>query len=74
MVCVRCKLVVQSELEKHNFHDVMVIEEEMTINDNIAPDRLDQLKVLLHNLGFELINDNENILIEKIKKSITELI
>ena len=74
MVCVRCKLVVQSELEKHNFHDVMVIEEEMTINDNIAPDRLDQLKVLLHNLGFELINDNENILIEKIKKSISELI
>lgn len=74
MVCVRCKLVVKAELEKHNFPGVTLVEEELTISDDITGERLEQLKTLMHDLGFELINDNEHILIEKIKKSINELV
>jgi AraC-like DNA-binding protein len=74
MVCVRCKLVVKAELEKHNYSDVTLMEEELAINENIAAERLEKLKVLMHDLGFELIDDNEHILIDKIKKSINELV
>jgi len=74
MVCVRCKLVVKSELEKHNFHDVILTEEELEISDDMSPDRLDKLKILLNDLGFELVNDNEHILVEKIKNSISDLV
>ena len=74
MVCVRCKLVVKAELEKHNYTDVMLHEEELAISENIADERLEKLKTLMRDLGFELINDNEHILIEKIKKAINDLV
>ncbi|MFZ4571123.1 MAG: helix-turn-helix domain-containing protein [Bacteroidales bacterium] len=74
MVCVRCKLVVQSELEKHNFNDVILKEEEIDFSDTMSTDRLNKLKVLLNELGFELVDDNEHVLVEKIKKSISDLV
>jgi len=74
MVCVRCKLVVKAELEKHNYSEVFLHEEELAISENIAEEKLEKLKLLMQDLGFELINDNESILIEKIKKAINELV
>ncbi|MCE3282160.1 MAG: AraC family transcriptional regulator [Chitinophagaceae bacterium] len=74
MVSLRCKMMVQSELEKLGLKfsrlDLGMVE---LTNDLAAAEQL-ALKENLTRLGLELLDDKKSILIEKIKQVIIELI
>jgi AraC-like DNA-binding protein len=74
MICTRCKIVVKSELEKLNIkYSTIELGEVETIN-YLSPATL---KMLDHNLrysGLELFENSKNILAEKIKTAIIELV
>jgi AraC-like DNA-binding protein len=74
MVCIRCKMIVKSELEKLGLHYTTVELGEAEITDNISKDQLDTLKVALKKTGLELMDDRKKILVEKIRTTIIELI
>ena len=73
MVCNRCKATVKSELDKIGIHyDSVKIGEVITEGKITSEQRLQLSAALLQN-GFELIDDQKNELIGKLKKSILEL-
>ena len=74
MVCIRCKMVVKSELEKLGLHFDTIELGEVEITDNISKEQLDNLSAALKLTGLELMEDNKKILVEKIKTIIIELI
>jgi AraC-like DNA-binding protein len=74
MVCIRCKMVVKSELEKLGLHHTRIDLGEAEIMEDISPEQLHRLNVALRQTGLELIDDNKSILVEKIKTIIIELI
>lgn len=74
MVCVRCKMVVKSELEKFGLHYVSVELGEAEITDEITASQREKLAAALKETGLELIEDKKNILVERIKTSIIELV
>ena len=74
MVCIRCKMVVKSELDKLGLHYTTVELGEVEIKDKISKDQLDSLGKALELTGLELMDDNKKILVEKIKTMIIELI
>lgn len=74
MVCSRCKMVVKSELEKLGLHPISVELGEVEIQEaTIAPIKEDLVNVL-ESLGFELIGDKKNKIIEKTKTLIIDLV
>ncbi len=74
MVCIRCKIVVKSELERLGLHYTTVDLGEAEITDTVSDDQLESLKVALEMTGLELMDDKKYILVEKIKTTIIELI
>lgn len=74
MVCIRCQMVVKSELEKLglDYHDVKI--GEIDLVGNIPRRKLEQLDVALRKSGLELIGDKRSILVEKIKNAIIDLV
>ena len=74
MVCIRCKMVVKSELEKLGFHHISVELGEVKILENISPEQLRQFNMGLKKSGLELMDDKKSMLIEKIKNCIVELV
>ena len=74
MVCIRCKMVVKSELEKLGLHYTSVDLGEVEIMDKVSKDQLENLSAALKVTGLELMDDNKKILVEKIKTIIIELI
>jgi AraC-like DNA-binding protein len=74
MVCIRCKMVVKSELEKLGLHHTRIDLGEAEIMEDISPEQLHRLNVALRQTGLEIIDDNKSILVEKIKTIIIELI
>jgi len=74
MVCIRCKMVVKSELEKLGLHYSKVDLGEANIRGQITPEQREQLKTALMKSGLELMDDQKAILIEKIKAVIVEMV
>jgi AraC-like DNA-binding protein len=74
MICLRCKMVVKSELEKLGLHYGQVEIGEVEIVEDISPEQLDILDNALKQTGLELMNDKKNILVEKIKTIIIEMV
>ncbi len=74
MVCIRCKMVVKSELEKLGLHYTIVELGEAEIREDISTEQLDRLSVALKKGGLELMDDKKSILVEKIKTIIIELV
>ena len=74
MVCVRCKMVVKSELEKFGLHYVSVELGEAEITEEITAPQREELAAALKETGLELIEDKKIILVERIKASIIELV
>ncbi|MGS2762780.1 helix-turn-helix domain-containing protein [Sinomicrobium sp. M5D2P9] len=74
MVCLRCKMVVKSELDKLNLKygsiDLGMVEllEDLTVMQET------ELKQNLRKSGLELMDDEKSILIERIKAVIIEMI
>jgi len=74
MVCIRCKMVVKSELEKLGIQYVTVDLGEAEIMEEISAEQLACLSEALNKSGLKLMDDKKNILIEKIKTLIIELV
>jgi AraC-like DNA-binding protein len=74
MVCSRCKMVVKNEFEKAGIFPLAVELGEVEITGQPTSQTLQQLKYSLKSLGFEIIDNKKNKIIEKIKNAITELI
>jgi len=73
MVCSRCKTLVKSELDKIGVQYIDVELGEVTIKDKITSGQHTRLYSALQQSGLELIDDQENDLIEKLKKAIFDL-
>lgn len=75
MVCDRCRMVVQQELEKLGLHPLKVSLGEVVLKeDELSADQRKKLDVALLAVGFERIDDRKARLIEKIKSKIIQMI
>ena len=74
MVCIRCQIVVKSELEKLGLHYTDVKIGEADIIENIPPEKLEKLDVALKKSGLHLMDNKKSILVERIKNAIIELV
>lgn len=74
MVCIRCQMVVEAELEKLGLHYSYVNIGEAGIIGELKPDQLALLATALKKSGLLLMDDKKSILVEKIKNAIIELV
>jgi len=74
MVCIRCKMVVRSELEKLGVHFNTVELGEVEVMEDLTPEQLERLDAGLKKTGLQLMDDKRSILVEKIKHIIIELV
>lgn len=70
MVCPRCIMAVQSILERLNISYLDIKLGEVIIDKDIKADKLLMLQSELESLGFELLDDGQQQIIEKIKSII----
>lgn len=74
MVSIRCKLIVQSVLEKLALHSIVLELGEVEIKETLTVKEKDLLRASLLHFGLELLEDKKTILIERIKNIIVEMI
>lgn len=74
MVCNRCIMVVQHELEKLGLAAKNIRLGEVTLDVPLADEDRTELKNALTPLGFELIDDKKTRIIEKVKNVIIDLV
>ena len=74
MVCIRCKMVVKSELEKLGLQWESVELGEAVVKDPVSVDQLEELNQGLVKSGLEILDDKKSQLIEKIKTIVIEQI
>lgn len=74
MVCDRCVMVVRAELERFGCRVVSVRLGEAEIGDDLSPERKARLAARLEALGFELLEDRRERLIEAVKSAVIELV
>ncbi len=74
MVCIRCTMVVKSELEKLDILFGCISLGEVSLNQDIPAEKLELLRAGLLRSGLELMDDRKSVLIQKIKNVIIELI
>jgi YesN/AraC family two-component response regulator len=73
MVCNRCKKIVEAALDKVGIQYISVNLGEVISKEKISNEQRLRLHDLLHTQGFELIDDDRNALIEKLKIAIIDL-
>ncbi|MEO9013325.1 MAG: AraC family transcriptional regulator [Ginsengibacter sp.] len=71
---MRCKTVVMEELKKLGLRYVTLDLGVVILREDINSYQLDQLKRNLLNSGLEVLDDNNSILIEKIKNVIIDMV
>lgn len=74
MVSLRCKMVVKEELKNLGLHYINVDLGEVEIFENLSREQHLKLKENLSRSGLELLDDKKNILIERIKAVIVEMV
>ncbi len=74
MVCNRCIMVVQNELDKLELKVNAISLGEVTLDKELSPAEKNQIQAALEPLGFELIDDKKSMLIEKIKTTIIDVV
>lgn len=72
MVCIRCRMIVSSELEKLGIEYRNLKLGEVELINHISQEQLDALDISLRKFGLELIIDKRAKIIEKIKNIIIE--
>lgn len=72
MVCNRCIKVVKEELEKLELHIQHIELGRVEVSSELLPDKLQQLRKVLEENGFELVDDKKSQLIDRIKTLIIE--
>lgn len=71
---MRCQMVVKTELEKLGLHYADVKIGEADIIENLQPEQTEQLDSVLKVYGLQLLNNKKNILVERIKNLVIELV
>lgn len=74
MVSDRCKLLVQTELQKLGLHIINIRLGEIEIAENLTEDSRFLLTMALAGSGLELIEDRRSEIVEKLKIAINEMI
>ena len=74
MVSERCKLAVNDVFKKQGLHLTNIKLGEIEILEPVSDDKCVKLKKALQDFGFELIEDKRDILIERIKNTIIEMV
>jgi len=74
MVSNRCKMIVKSELEKLGLHFTILNLGDVKITEELSEENKNLLNFNLKKSGLALIEDRKDILIEKIKIVIIELV
>lgn len=74
MVCIRCKMLVKSELVKLGFHLTTVELGEADILEPITEMQIELFRESLLRSGLELMDDKKSVLIQKIKNVIIEVV
>lgn len=74
MVCHRCIMAVQGELEKLHIQTKNIQLGEVTINGELSSEQMSKLSQNLTVLGFEIIDDKRSFLVERIKNIVIEAI
>ncbi len=74
MVSLRCKMMVQEELEKLGVSYKVVELGSVQVNDDLSTEQFEILRKNLLQSGLELLDDKKSILIEKIKNVIVNMV
>ena len=74
MVSLRCKMVVEQELQKIGIYATDINLGVVEIEDEISNEDREKLRINLKVSGLELMEDKKSILIEQIKAVIVEMI
>ncbi len=74
MVCLRCKLAVQQELNKLGIVPIMIELGEVELAKPLTEEQHNDLKSALSGYSFELLEDKQSQVIEKIKSTIVEIV
>lgn len=74
MVCNRCIKVVREELERLNLSITNIKLGEVAVDEEEKDIDFEDLRKVLVNNGFELLDDKKSLLIEKIKNTVIEII
>jgi AraC-like DNA-binding protein len=74
MVCNRCIMVVKQQFDQLGIEVIDVQLGEVTLPTELKEASLSALDQRLSSLGFELIHDKKNLLVEQIKTRIIELV
>jgi AraC-like DNA-binding protein len=74
MVCLRCRVVVKLELENLGLNCISAEIGWAEVEGPISTEQISKIKHDLLKVGLELIDDKRNILIEKIKNVILEMV
>ena len=74
MVSLRCKMMVKEELKKLGLKYVVIELGMVEVLEDITIEQREKLKKNLLKSGLELLDDKRNILIERIKSVIVEMI
>ena len=74
MVCNRCILVVQNELDKLGIEATNIKLGEITLKKDLTTKEREALENVLDPLGFQVIDDKKSRMIEKIKNVIIDLV
>lgn len=74
MVSLRCKMIVRQQLDKLGIHCVKVELGTVEIRENISDSLKEQLRKNLKVFGLEFLDDKRDILVEKTKAVIIEMV
>jgi YesN/AraC family two-component response regulator len=74
MVSTRCKMAVRDVLRNMNLHFVQVELGEVDIMEEITPEQREEIRIELKKTGLELMDVKKDILIEKIKNAVIEMV
>lgn len=74
MVCNRCIMVVQNELDKLGLDVKSIKLGEVIVGKELTAEEKEKLDAAFTPLGFEVIDDKKSRIIEKIKNTIIELV
>jgi len=74
LASIRCKLLVQEELDKLGLHYGITDLGEVVVKENVTTERLQQINGALLKLGLELIDDEKAAMVENIKVAIVALV
>jgi len=74
MVCDRCILIVQQEFSKLEIPIKSIVLGEVTTRDRVSNENIQKLSISLKHLGFELLENKNMRIVERVKNIIIDLI